>query len=78
MLTALYYYPVVAFIPWVIFFVVHIKKCFNRFASTVKTIKIRITVVYPDKAASFIDRDTKHSVRRGGCRARKRIIYGNF
>ena len=45
---------------------------------TVKTIKIRITVVYPDKAASFIDRDTKHSVRRGGCRARKRIIYGNF
>ena len=44
----------------------------------VKTTKIRITVVYPDKAASFIDRDTKHSVRRGGCRARKRIIYGNF
>ena len=47
-------------------------------ANTVKTTKIRITVVYPDKAASFIDRDTKHSVRRGGCRARKRIIYGNF
>ena len=46
--------------------------------NTVKTTKIRITVVYPDKAASFIDRDTKHSVRRGGCRARKRIIYGNF
>ena len=45
---------------------------------SVKTTKIRITVVYPDKAASFIDRDTKHSVRRGGCRARKRIIYGNF
>ena len=44
----------------------------------VKTTNIRITVVYPDKAASFIDRDTKHSVRRGGCRARKRIIYGNF
>ena len=46
--------------------------------TAVKTTKIRITVVYPDKAASFIDRDTKHSVRRGGCRARKRIIYGNF
>ena len=45
---------------------------------TVKTTKIRITVVYPDKAASFIDRDTKHSLRRVGCRARKRIIYGNF
>ena len=31
-----------------------------------------------EKAASFIDRDTKHSLKRGGCRARKGIIYGNF
>ena len=57
---------------------IHIHCITTAVVKPVKTTKIRITVVYPDKAASFIDRDTKHSVRRGGCRARKRIIYGNF
>ena len=34
--------------------------------------------VNPAKVASFIDRDTKHSLRRGGISARKQIIYSNY